>query len=117
MTEDKHIPFLDLTRQTAGLQNELDQAWSRVMSSGRFLAGDEVEAFEEEFSAWVGKGYAAACSSGTDALELILRAWNIGYGDEVIVPANTWISDAEVVVRIGATPGSAPSCRYNGQDG
>jgi dTDP-4-amino-4,6-dideoxygalactose transaminase len=104
MTEDKHIPFLDLSRQTANLRIELDDAWNRVLSSGRFLSGEEVEAFEEEFSAWVGKGYAAACSSGTDALELILRAWNIGHGDEVIVPANTWVSDAEVVVRVGAVP-------------
>jgi len=98
------IPFFDLSSQVNAIRNDLEEAWNRVLESGRFLTGSEVKEFESEFSRWTGGKHAIACSSGTDALELLLRAWEVGAGDEVIVPANTWVSDAEVVVRTGATP-------------
>lgn len=98
------VPFVDLRKQIKDLKSEFDSAYERVMQSGIFLWGSEVLAFEKAFAAHHGVPYCISCANGTDALELALRALGIGKGDEVIVPANTWISASETVSYTGATP-------------
>ena len=88
----------------ARLGDELREAFERVLESGWYVLGGEVDAFEREFAAWVGAPHCVGVGSGTDALELALRALGIGRGDEVIVPTNSFIASAEAVVRAGATP-------------
>jgi dTDP-4-amino-4,6-dideoxygalactose transaminase len=98
------IPFLDLKSPHTDLKNELDDAVQRVMRSGQFVLGGEVEAFEEEFAAYCEAKYCVGVGNGLDALHLILIALGIGQGDEVIVPANTYIATWLAVSHSGATP-------------
>jgi len=98
------IPFLDLQAAYHELQEELDAACRRVMSSGWYILGQEVEAFETEFASYCGVRHCIGVSNGLDALELILRGYGIGAGDEVIVPANTFIATWLAVSRAGAVP-------------
>ena len=98
------VPFLDLQAAYHELQEELDAACRRVMSSGWYILGQEVEAFESEFAAYCGVRHCIGVSNGLDALELILRGYGIGAGDEVIVPANTFIATWLAVSRAGAVP-------------
>ncbi len=100
----KMIKFLDLKALHAPIQDELSEAVQRVVASGWYIGGEEVRQFEEDFASYLKVGHCIGCASGTDALELILRAFGIGPGDEVIVPAMTWVSDAEAVKLVGATP-------------
>lgn len=86
------------------LQAELDSAWRRVMESGWYILGSEVEAFEREFAEYIGVKYCVGVGNGLDALHLILRAYGIGAGDEVIVPANTYIASWLAVSYAGASP-------------
>ena len=76
------IPFLDLKATYLELKDELDQAHQRVMSSGWYLLGNELQAFEQEFAAYCGTKHAIGVANGLQALELILRAYDIGVGDE-----------------------------------
>jgi len=99
-----NIPFLDLKAPYRELQAELDQAYQRVMSSGWYILGREVEAFEQEFAAYCGVKHCIGVGNGLDALHLILRAYGIGAGDEVIVPANTYIATWLAVSYAGAHP-------------
>jgi dTDP-4-amino-4,6-dideoxygalactose transaminase len=98
------VPFLDLQAAYLELQAELDAACRRVMASGWYILGQEVEAFESEFAAYCGVRHCIGVSNGLDALELILRGYGIGAGDEVIVPANTFIATWLAVSRAGAIP-------------
>ncbi len=98
------IPFIDLKAQNDALRPELEQALARVLDSGVFALGDEVEAFEESFAAYCGASHAVAMSSGTAALHLSLAALDVGPGDEVIVPPFTFIATSAVVHYLGATP-------------
>ncbi|MCG8389546.1 MAG: aminotransferase class I/II-fold pyridoxal phosphate-dependent enzyme, partial [Cytophagales bacterium] len=98
------IKFLDLEKFHAPILQELEEAVGRVVASGWYIGGEEVRFFEEDFARYLGIKHCIGCASGTDALELILRAYEIGPGDEVIVPAMTWVSDAEAVSLVGATP-------------
>jgi len=97
-------PFLALDRQHEPLIEELRAAFDRVVRSSSFILGREVERFEEEFSAYCGAGECVGVSSGTAALKLALMAAGIGPGDEVIVPAHTYIASALGIVHAGATP-------------
>jgi len=99
-----NIPFLDLKAPYLELQAELDEAYQRVMSSGWYILGKEVEAFEQEFAAYCGVKHCIGVGNGLDALHLILRAYGIGAGDEVIVPANTYIATWLAVSYAGAHP-------------
>jgi len=99
-----HIPILDLTRQYRAIQSEIDAAIRRVLESGRFILGPEVEAFETEIAEYLGVKHAIGVASGTDALFLSLKALGIGPGDGVIVPSFTFFATAGVVVNVGATP-------------
>jgi dTDP-4-amino-4,6-dideoxygalactose transaminase len=98
------VPYLDLARGTQALAAEIELAMRRVVRSGRLIGGPEVEAFEAEFAAYCGAGEMVGCGNGLDALILALKAWDIGPGDEVIVPAHTFIATALAVDEVGATP-------------
>jgi dTDP-4-amino-4,6-dideoxygalactose transaminase len=86
------------------LKERLKNRFSEVLDAGIFSGGKEVEHFEKSVSSFLNSSFSIPCANGTDALELALRALNIGPGDEVIVPALTWVSTAEVVVLVGAKP-------------
>jgi dTDP-4-amino-4,6-dideoxygalactose transaminase len=98
------IPFLNLKAPYYELKEELDAACRRVMESGWYLLGKEVEAFEKEFATYCEVRHCIGVGSGLDALHLILRAMDIGLGDEVIVPTNTYIATWLAVSYAGATP-------------
>jgi dTDP-4-amino-4,6-dideoxygalactose transaminase len=104
MTAPAGIPPLDLTAEYEEIRGELDAAVARVLRSGSFILGREGEALEAELAAYCGCREAVGLASGTDALHLALRALGIGHGDEVIVPAFTFIATAEAVSYVGATP-------------
>jgi len=97
------IPFLDMKSPYTELKPELDAAYHRVMASGWFVLGKEVEAFEAEYAAFCGARHCVGLGNGLEALELCLRAWDIGAGDEVIVPSNTYIATWLAVTAVGAT--------------
>jgi dTDP-4-amino-4,6-dideoxygalactose transaminase len=97
------IPFLRLRDASFDLKEELDAAYARVLASGWYILGEEVEAFEREFAAYCGARYCVAVGNGLDALHLILRALDIGPGAEVIVPTNTFIATWLAVSYAGAT--------------
>lgn len=98
------VPFLDMTAPYVELKAGLDAAWHRVMTSGSLVLGKECEAFEREYADYCGTKYCIGVSNGLDALHLILRALEIGTGDEVIVPSNTYIATWLAVSHAGATP-------------
>lgn len=98
------IPFLDLGATYRELQAEIDAAVARVLASGWYILGPEVEAFEAEWAAWCGAAHAVGVANGLDALILALRALEIGPGDEVIVPSNTYIATWLAVSAVGARP-------------
>jgi dTDP-4-amino-4,6-dideoxygalactose transaminase len=98
------VPFVDLAAQHAAIRDELAAATERVLREADFILGREVECFEEEFARYCGCEYGVGVDSGTSALELTLRAYGVGAGDEVIVPANTFIATALAVSCTGATP-------------
>jgi dTDP-4-amino-4,6-dideoxygalactose transaminase len=102
--EDRAIPFIDVAAQRRRLGGAIDEAISRVLAHCQFIQGPEVRALEAELAAFCGARHAIACSSGTDALRLVLMAWGIGPGDAVICPAFTFCATAEVVALCGATP-------------
>lgn len=101
---DKHIPFLDMKSPYHELRDELDAAYKRVMNSGWYILGNEVSQFEKEFSEYCGVEHCVGVGNGLDALHMILRAFDIGVGDEVIVPSNTYIATWLAVTHSGATP-------------
>ncbi len=98
------VPFLDLRADYQLLQQELDGACARVLGSGQYILGPEVEAFELEFAEFLSARHCIGVGSGLDALCLILRAYGIGPGDEVIVPSNTFIATWLAVSHVGAKP-------------
>ncbi len=98
------IPVLDLQPALSELRPELDAAYRRVMDSGRLLLGPELDAFEREYAASVGVAHCVGVANGLEALQMVLMAWGIGPGDEVIVPAHGYIATYLAVTHTGATP-------------
>lgn len=98
------IPFLDMKSPYQELKTEMDAAYQRVMESGWYILGGEVESFEREFADYCGVKHCVGVGNGLEALHLILRAHGIGVGDEVIVPANTYIATWLAVSYAGGTP-------------
>jgi dTDP-4-amino-4,6-dideoxygalactose transaminase len=98
------VPFVDLSAVHGPIVDELNQAISRVIEKNDFVLGEEVEHFEEDFAAYCGPAHAVGVDSGLSALELILRGYGIGPGDEVIVPTFTFIATAAAVTFAGAKP-------------
>jgi dTDP-4-amino-4,6-dideoxygalactose transaminase len=99
----REVPFLELGQTYLEIKDELDEAYRRVMDSGWYILGEEVAAFEQEFAAHCGTKHCVGVGNGLEALQLILRAYGIGSGDEVIVPANTYIATWLAVSNSGAT--------------
>jgi dTDP-4-amino-4,6-dideoxygalactose transaminase len=104
MTVQEAIPILDLGPCHAALRTELQAAFDRVISSGQYILGSEVTAFEREAAAYLGSRHAVGVNSGTDALVIALRALGIGPGDEVITTAFTFFASGEAINAVGATP-------------
>ena len=98
------VPFVDLHAQYLSIKEEIDAAMAAVIAQTAFISGKFARKFEEEFAEWLGISHCIGCGNGTDALEIFLQALEIGEGDEVLVPACTWISTAEVVSSSGAQP-------------
>src|SRR6187402_1151613 len=98
------IDLVDVKAQYEPLIPEFREAFERVVESGRFIFGPEVQAFEEEAAAYLGVPHAIGVANGTDALVLALEAMGIGRGDEVICPSFTFYATAEAIARVGATP-------------
>jgi dTDP-4-amino-4,6-dideoxygalactose transaminase len=98
------VPFLDLRAAYEELKAEVDEAVSRVLGSGYYLLGKEVEAFEKEFAEYLDVRHCVAVGNGLDALHLALRALRVGQGDEVLVPSNTYIATWLAVSHVGAVP-------------
>ena len=98
------IPFLDLKAPYLELKQELDEVIARVVSSGWFIGGSEVDQFEVDYAQYCGTSHAVGVANGLDALHLALRAMDVGPGDEVIVPSNTYIATWLAVSQCGATP-------------
>jgi len=99
-----NVPFLDLKRQYLEMKGDIDLACKRVLESGFYIMGNELELFESEFASNTSCKHCIGVGNGLDALNLILRAMEIGSGDEVIVPANTYIATWLAVSFAGATP-------------
>ncbi|HEX4411523.1 MAG TPA: DegT/DnrJ/EryC1/StrS aminotransferase family protein [Xanthobacteraceae bacterium] len=102
--EQRPIPFIDVAAQRRRLGRAVDDAVARVLEHCQFVQGPEVRAFEADLSAFCGARHAIGCASGTDALLLVLMAWEIGRGDAVICPSFTYHATAEMVALLGATP-------------
>ncbi len=100
----RKVQFVDLRRQHEELAEEINAAIQSVLTSNAFVLGEEVGAFEEEFAEFCGVKHCVGVGSGLDALTLALRALDIGPGDEVILPANTFIATALAVTQVGAMP-------------
>ena len=109
------VPMLDLVAEHAPYRAELVVAFEKVLDSGRFVLGPEVEAFEQEIGKWIGVPHAIGVSNGSDALLLALQAVGVGPGDEVICPTFTFFATAGAVARLGAVPVFVDSaeCCYN----
>lgn len=98
------VPFVDLKAQYFSIKIDIDKAIQDVIDQTAFVGGTAIKQFETAFADYIGVKHCIACGNGTDSIEILLKAMNIGAGDEVIVPANSWISTSEAVSAIGATP-------------
>lgn len=98
------IPFLDLKAQYKSIEGEVKKAVEKIFEDCAFVGGKEVETFEKNFADYCHASYCIGVGNGTDALWLTLKAMGIGHGDEVIVPANTFIASAEAITAVGARP-------------
>ena len=98
------VPFIDLTAQHSAIEHELLEVFQRVVQNSTFILGPEVKRFEGSFASYLGASQVVAVNSGTAALHLVLQAFGIGPGDEVITVANTFIATAEAISAVGARP-------------
>lgn len=98
------VPFADLYTQYISIKENIDTAIEKTIKSSSYIGGNEVASFEKAFAGFLQINNVIGCANGTDSIEIILKALEIGAGDEVIVPANSWISTSEAVSNIGATP-------------
>jgi dTDP-4-amino-4,6-dideoxygalactose transaminase len=98
------VPFLDLRAAHAEIEAQLEEAFRRVVRSGWYILGEEVERFESEFAAYCGAKHCVGVGNGLEALHLILRAYGVSHGDEVIVPSNTYIATWLAASECGARP-------------
>lgn len=98
------VPFMDLQPQTREVEHRLKVVWDRILQESSFVLSNEVTRFEEEFASFCGTKFCAGVANGTDALEIALLACGVKAGDEVIVPANSFVATAIAVTRMGAVP-------------
>ncbi len=102
--ERAHVPFVDLAAQYAAVADEVEAVVSRVLRGTEYILGREVDLFEREFAAYCEAGHAVGVDSGTSALELALRAYGVGAGDEVVTAAHSFVASAFAISDAGATP-------------
>ncbi len=100
----KKIPFVDLHAQYLGIKEDIDNAISYTIKNSSYVGGQALKDFEKAFAGYLGIQHVIGCGNGTDSIEILLQSYGIGKGDEVIVPAASWISTSEAVSAIGATP-------------
>ncbi len=101
---ERPVAFLDIAAMHEEVRDDLDAAWREVTAHSAFVGGPWLERFEAEWAAYCGRAYCVGMANGTDALIIALRAAGIGPGDEVVVPANTFIATVEAVLAVGARP-------------
>ncbi len=104
VSTSSQIPYIDFVREYKSLESEFDTAYKRVMNRGHFILGPELLEFEKAFASYCNTKFAVGVGSGLDALVLVLDAWGVGPGDEVIIAANTYIATAFAVSKLGAKP-------------
>lgn len=98
------IPFSDLTLLHSTIQDKIDEALTQVIQTSSFIGGEIVTKFEKQFASYIGVEHCIGCANGTDSIEILLQTLEIGKGDEVLVPAISWIATSEAVSSVGATP-------------
>ena len=98
------INFIDLKAQQSLIRREIDAAIASVLDHGQYIMGPEVSQLEQNLRAFTGSKHALTCANGTDALTLVMMAWNVGPGDAVFVPSFTYVATAETPAQLGATP-------------
>jgi dTDP-4-amino-4,6-dideoxygalactose transaminase len=98
------IPFVDLFAQYQNIKADIDQAIATTIRNSSYIGGQAIKDFETAFAAYLGIDHVIACANGTDSIEILLKTYGIKEGDEVIVPALSWISTSEAVSSVGATP-------------
>jgi dTDP-4-amino-4,6-dideoxygalactose transaminase len=98
------VPFVDLRAQHAPLNEAIERAFREILARGDFIMGAAVERFETEYASYIGARHAIGVGTGLDAIELALRAFEVGPGDEVITPANTFIATVLAIMAVGARP-------------
>ena len=116
MSEEIRVPFADFRPMHDEIRAELDAAYGKVMDNSYFIQGSECEAFEKEFAEYCGCSHCIGVGTGLDAIYLILKAYGIGEGDEVIVPSNTFIATALAVTYAGAKPVFVEPDEYDNLD-
>lgn len=103
------IPFVNIQRQTQSIREEIDEVFKQVLDEAHYVDGPLIKDFEKVYNDWQGSNHTLACANGTDAIEIALEVLGVKPGDEVLVPAHTWISTASAVVRNGSTPVFVPT--------
>lgn len=98
------IPFVDLYAQYLSIKKDIDDAIGNVIKNSSYIGGKVIKDFEKSFGEYVGIDHVIGCANGTDSIEILLQSFGIGKGDEVIIPAASWISTSEAVSTVGATP-------------
>jgi len=98
------VPFVDLYAQYLTIKKDIDQAIENVIKNSSYIGGGAINNFEKSFADYLGLSNIVACANGTDSIEILLQSFGIGKGDEVIVPAASWISTSEAVTTVGAAP-------------
>ena len=96
--------FIVLARQQKIIRHKIDTAISKVLDHGQYIMGPEVSVLEDELKDFAGAKYAITCANGTDAISLVLMAWNISPGTVIFVPSFTYVASAEAVAQLGAVP-------------
>lgn len=99
-----HVPFVDLYAQYESIKESVDEAILNTIKNSSYIGGQSVKDFEQAFANYIGVKEVIGCANGTDSIEILLQSYGIGAGDEVIVPAASWISTSEAVSTAGATP-------------
>ncbi len=99
-----NIPFVDLQVQYQSIKEEIDEAIANILDNAIFVNGEPLASFEKNFAEYMGVSHCIGCGNGTDAIEIALEALGVSPGDEVLVPAYTWVSTASAVSRVGANP-------------
>lgn len=105
------VNFIDLVTQQGQIRTKIEEAIQGVLNHGQYIMGPEVKTFETALQTFTGCQHALTCANGTDALTLVLMAWDIGYGDAVFVPSFTYVASAEAPALLGATPFFVDVCQ------